>query len=132
MKRFYFLLAVVFITLTVSAQSFVTSKKEEGSFVIGSSQPVSIYIDGNDDWLVNKAATLLQTDIEMVTGKKPVLVNELSPASKNVIIIGTIRGSSIIKKLVDQKKIDISSIKGQWEACQLQTLGKPLTGVDNA
>src|SRR5690349_9556790 len=105
MKRFYFLLAVVLITLTVSAQNFVTSSKEAGSFVIGSSQPVSIYIDGKDDWLVNKAATLLQTDIEMVTGKKPALVNELSSSSKNVIIIGTVGGSSIIKKLVDQKKI---------------------------
>jgi len=132
MKRFYFLLAVLFFTITVSAQSFVTSKKEEGAFVIGSSQQVTIYIDGKDDWLVKKAATLLQTDIEMVTGKKPALVNELSPASKNVIIIGTVGGSSIIKKLAAQKKIDVSSIKGKWEAVQLQTLSKPLTGIDNA
>jgi hypothetical protein len=132
MKRFYFLFAVLFITLTVCAQSFVTSKKEAGAFVIGSSQPVTIYIDGKDDWLVNKAATLLQTDIEMVTGKKPVLVNELSAASKNVIIVGTIGGSSIIKKLTDQKKIDVSGIKGKWEAFQLQTLNKPLAGIENA
>jgi hypothetical protein len=132
MKRFYFLLAVIFITLTVNAQSFVTSKKEDAAFVIGSSQPVFIYIDGKDDWLVNKAATLLQTDIEMVTGKKPVLVNELSSASKNLIIIGTINGSSIIKKLADQKKIDVGTIKGKWEAFQLQTLSKPFAGIDNA
>lgn len=132
MKRFYILLAVLFITLTVSAQSFITSKKEAGVFVIGSSQPLFIYIDGKDDWLVNKAATLLQADIEMVTGKKPTLINELSPASKNVIIVGTVDRSSIIKKLAAQKNIDVSSIKGKWEACQLQTLSKPLNGIDNA
>jgi hypothetical protein len=132
MKRFYFLFAVLFISIAVDAQNFVTSKKEDGAFAIASSQAASIYIDANDDWLVNKAATLLQSDIEMVTGKKPVIVNDLSSASKNTIIIGTIDGSSLIKKLIAGKKIDVSSIKGKWEAFQLQTLTKPFNGIDNA
>jgi hypothetical protein len=132
MKRFYFLFAVLFISKAVCAQSFVTSKKQDGAFAIASSQAASIYIDANDDWLVNKAVTLLQNDIEMVTGKKPVIINDLSSASKNTIIIGTIDGSSIIKTLVAAKKIDINSIKGKWEAFQLQTLTKPFNGIDNA
>jgi len=131
MKRFYFLFAVLFISIAADAQNFVTSKKDD-AFVVASSQVASIYIDANDDWLVDKAATLLQNDIEMVTGKKPVIVNDLSSASKNTIIIGTIQGSSIIKKLVSEKKIDVSSIKGKWEAFQLQTLSKPFNGIDNA
>jgi hypothetical protein len=132
MKGFYFLLAVLFVSLTVFAQSFVTSKKADGAFAIASPQIASIYIDANDDWLVNKAAALLQNDIEMVTGKKPVIVNDLSSVSKNTIIIGIIDGSSIIKKLTAEKKIDVSSIKGKWEAFQLQTLAKPFKGIDNA
>jgi hypothetical protein len=132
MKQFYFLFAVLFISLAGYAQSFVTSKKEDGAFAMASSQVASIYVDDKDDWLVNKAATLLQSDIEMVTGKKPVIVNDLPSASKNTIIIGTLDGSSIIKKLIAEKKIDISSIKGKWEAYQLQTLAKPFNGIDNA
>ena len=131
MKRFYFLFAVLFISLTVCAQNFITSKKD-GAFAIASSQVASIYIDDKDDWLVNKAASLLQNDIELVTGKKPVIINDLSSASKNSIIIGTIEGSSIIKKLIAQKKVDVNTIKGKWEAFQLQTLSKPFHGIDNA
>jgi hypothetical protein len=132
MKRFYFLLAVLFISVAVCAQSFVTSKKEDGAFTIASTQVASIYIDDKDDWLVNKAASLLQNDIEMVTGKKPVIINSLSSASANTIIIGTINGSSTIQKLIAQQKIDDRSIKGKWEAFQLQTISKPLGGINNA
>ena len=132
MERFYFLLAVLFISVAVCAQSFVTSKKEDGAFTIASTQVASIYVDDKDDWLVNKAASLLQNDIEMVTGKKPVIVNSLSSASANTIIIGTINGSSTIQKLIAQQKIDDRSIKGKWEAFQLQTISKPLGGINNA
>lgn len=132
MKRFYLLFAVLFFSFAVSAQDFVTSKKEEGAFTIASSRAAFIYIDPNDDWLINKAASLLQNDIQMVTGKTPDIINSVPSASKNVIIIGTISGSSIIKKLIAEKKIDVSSIKGKWEAFQLQTVSKPLNGIDNA
>lgn len=132
MKRFYFLLAVLFASLTVCGQNFITSNKADAGFIIASSQPLCIYIDNNDDWLVNKTATLLQHDIEMVTGMKPAIVNNLSSASKNTIIIGTINGSSIIKKLAAQKHIDVSTIKEKWEAFQLQTISKAFAGIDNA
>ena len=132
MKQFYLLFAVSFISVTACTQNFVTSKKEDGAFAITSSQTASIYADNNDDWLAKKAASLLQNDIELVTGKKPVIVTDLSSASKNTIIIGTIEGSPIIKKLIAEKKIDISSLKGKWEAFQLQTISKPLKGIENA
>lgn len=132
MKRFYFLFAVLLWSIAVTAQSFVTSKIEHGVFAIASLRVASIYIDANDDWLINKSATLLQHDIEMVTGKKPVVVNDLSAASGNTIIIGTVDRSFIVKKLIAEKKIDVGSIKGKWEAFQLQTLSKPFDGIDNA
>jgi len=132
MKQLYFLFAVLLVSLAACAQGFVTSKKEDGAFAIVSSQATSIYIDDKDDWLVNKAATLLQNDIEMVTGRKPAIVNDLSSVSKNTIIIGTVDGSSIIKELIAAKKIDVGTIKGKWEAFQLQTLSRPLTGIEKA
>jgi hypothetical protein len=132
MKRLYLLFAVLFVSLTVSAQTFVTSKKEAGAFAIASPEGATIYVDPGDDWLVNKAATLLQNDIEKVTGKKPVIVNNLSSAGKNVIIIGTLEGSPTIKKLVSSKKINPNTIRGKWEASQLQVVANPLPGVQNA
>ena len=132
MKRLYLLFAVLLIWLAAAAQNFVTSKKEDGAFVIASTQLPSIYIDNNDDWLINKAALLLQGDIEAVTGKRPQIINELSSLSKNIIIIGTINRSSIVQKLVAEKKINVSTIEGKWEAFQMQTLKNPLKGIENA
>jgi hypothetical protein len=132
MKRLYFLFAVLLVSLAAGAQKFATTEKEVGAFVVSASQPLYIYTDQNDDWLVNKAATLLQSDIEIVTGKKPELIYALSPIAKNVIIIGTVNGSSIIRKLVAQQKINVNSLQGKWEAFQLQTLGKPFNGVENS
>lgn len=132
MRHLCLLFAVLFFSIAADAQSFVTSKNENGAFAIASSQVASIYIDANDDWLVNKAASLLQSDIETVTGRKPVIVNDLSSASANTVIIGTISGSSIIKKLIAEKKIDVSNTKGKWEAFQIQTSNKPFKEVNNA
>ena len=132
MKPLYFLVAVLFISLASGAQNFVTSKKGDGAFVIASSQTTSIYVDDKDDWLINKAALLLQNDIEMVTGKKPAIVTDLSSVSRNTIIIGTLSGSSIIKKLISEKKINAGPINGKWEAFQLQTVTNPLNGIENA
>ena len=103
MKRLYLLFAVLFVSVTVSAQVFVTSKKEAGAFAIASSEVASIYFDTGDDWLVNKAATLLQADIKTVTGKEPMLATNLSSAGKNVIIVGTLEGSPTIKNCLTQR-----------------------------
>ncbi|MGZ3853278.1 MAG: glycosyl hydrolase 115 family protein [Flavisolibacter sp.] len=132
MKRSYLLFAVLFVSLTVSAQTFLTSKKEAGAFAIASPEVASIYFDAGDDWLVNKAATLLQGDIERVTGRKPAIVNNLASAGKNVIILGTLSGSPTLKRLVSSKKINPSTIQGKWEAFQLETIANPLPGIQQA
>jgi hypothetical protein len=132
MKGLYLLFAVLFVSVTVSAQVFVISKNEAGAFAIASSDVASIYFDTGDDWLVNKAATLLQADIKTVTGKEPLLATNLSSAGKNVIIVGTLEGSPTIKKLLDAKKLNVSAIKGKWEAFQVQTVKNPLPGIQTA
>ena len=132
MKKFICIALAVVIYQGLFAQSFVTTKADATTFPIASSGTASIYVEETDDWLANKAATLLQTDIETVTGKKPVIIHDLSGGSKNVIIIGTSTGSLLIKKLAGQKKLDLSALTGKWEAFQLRTLSKPVPGVDKA
>ncbi|MEY2916310.1 MAG: hypothetical protein RIS73_24, partial [Bacteroidota bacterium] len=91
----------------------------------------SIYVDVNDLALVKKSAKFLQQDIEAVTGKKFSIVNAI-PSAKNIIIIGSIENSSLIKQLVQQKKINIATFKNKWEAYQIQTIKNPFKGIDNA
>ena len=79
----------------------VSEVKTETSFLLSNSV---IYVDDADDALVKKSAELLQYDIEMVTGKKPVLVNNISATTTgNIIVIGTIKKSSLIKSLIAGK-----------------------------
>ncbi len=126
------LFAVSLVPFTSYSQNFITEKNEAGAFpVITSSQTTSIYVDENDDWLVHKSASLLQHDIEMVTGKKPGIISSLSSPAKNVIIIGT-TGSEIINRLVKEKKLNVDSVKGKWETFQLQAVNNPFKGIQNA
>jgi hypothetical protein len=131
-KAFSTLFAFILFA-TSFAQTFITTKNTGADFtVVSSSQIASIYVDSNDDWLVHKAASLLQSDIEMVTGRKPVIISSFSSSAKNVIIIGTIAGSATIDKLITEKKLNVDSVKGKWESFRLQTISDPIKGIQNA
>lgn len=91
-----------------------------------------IYVDPGEPELVKTAATLLQQDIERVTGKKIPVISEMGPSAKNVIAIGTLQQSSFLKQLAAQKKINPAAINGQWEGSLLQTVSNPVKGVANA
>ncbi len=132
-KFFFPILATIVFSLPLYSQNFVSEKNEQGAFpVVTSSQTTSIYVDKNDDWLVHKAASLLQSDIERVTGKKPEIISTLPPTAKNIIIIGSINKSSLIGKLVKEKKLNVDDIKGKWESFKLQVINNPLNQIQNA
>ncbi len=125
--------AILLTSLTSHAQNFITEKNAAGNFpVVTSSQTASIYVDSNDDWLVHKAASLLQNDIEMVTGKRPEIIASIQSAAKNIIIIGTLKGSVTVSKLIANKKLNVDDIKDKWEAFKLQTINNPFKDVQNA
>jgi hypothetical protein len=132
MKRIFFLLSVIFFAGNLSAQNFISDKNEKGNFPIVSNAATVIYTDENDDWLVQKSASLFQNDIEKVSGKKPEMIHSISPKTINVIIIGSIKNSNLIQQLIQSKKINVDSIKNKWEAYQIQIVDKPFKGIDKA
>ncbi len=128
-----FLFLLLFLSLGSSAQNFVTEKNSGEDFpIVTSSGVTSIYVDEHDDWLVLKAAALLQNDIKLTTGKKPEVISILPSYSKNLIIIGTINGSKTIAELINQKKLNVDSVQDKWEAFKLQTISNPIKGIKNA
>ena len=75
----------------------------------------------------------MQTDIDSVTGTKPSIIHNLHAATaKNIIIIGSINNSAIIKQLITQKKISVTSISNKWEAYTIQTIKNPFKGIEHA
>src|SRR5436190_16519369 len=119
---------ILFAALTNANDQFVVESKQANTFSLTNA---AIYVDDNDPPLVKKSAELLQHDMEMVTGKKPQIINKIS-ANNTIIIIGTIERSAVLKNLITSKKINAANLKGKWEAYQTQSLQNPLPGVKNA
>lgn len=84
--------------------------------------------------VVGTAVGLLASDIEKVTGKCPSVSGNVSvPAScRYAVIAGTLGHSSLIDALVRDRKIDVSSISGDWERYAVRLVEAPLKGVRRA
>lgn len=111
------------------AQQLVVDKKESGNFpIVAGGVAATIVVDKNDVALVQKAAAFLQQDIGRVSGIIPQLVNDIPASAKNIIIVGSLAQSAIVKQL----QLNASKIEGKWEAYQLQVVNNPVAGVENA
>jgi len=95
-------------------------------------QAAKLFVDASDYPGVVRAASDLQADIARVSAVRPTLSTDGKPAGADVVIIGTVGKSALIDKLVAEGKLDVSAIKGKWEGWQVQTLRKPLPGVERA
>lgn len=92
----------------------------------------SVYCDTLDYEVVKKTALYLIEDIERVTEKRTQLISLKKGIKNNVIIVGTIGKNRLIDELVKSKKIDLDSIKGQWERFIVKKVDNPFPGVKQA
>lgn len=133
MKRLLIVFLLVAGSCSLFAQNFISNTKAAGSVVIAdASGTATIYVSTDDYFLVQKAASFLQQDIEAVTGKKPDIVNSIPKSAKNLIILGSTDKSSVITRLIASKKISIDKIKGKWDAYLVKSVSSPVAGIGNA
>lgn len=133
MKRIALIFCCTLSYGAIYCQPLISENKTPGAFpVVSGGAAASLYTDDGDYWLVNKSAGLFQQDIESVTGIKPALLHRLPAAAKQIILIGSLDHSSLIRQLADENKINVDSIKGKWECFRMQTVEHPLPGIDRA
>lgn len=85
------------------------------------------------DWPgVLRAARDLQADVARVTGVTPEFGTAAEPRAPVAVLIGTVGRSALIDGLVAVGKLDVTEIRGRWEAFLLQTVEQPLPGVERA
>lgn len=89
--------------------------------IVANGKAASIYVDGADWKGVIRAANDLGDDVRKVSGIAANVKESTAPETGS-IIVGTIGKSKLIDKLIADKKIDISDIKGQWESFVIQTV----------
>ncbi|KAJ6563652.1 hypothetical protein DFH09DRAFT_478550 [Mycena vulgaris] len=114
----------------------VTFQSSASTFTVASNGKAAPLILSADDWPgVQRAAQDFAADIQRVTGIKPTIANASSstPSRSSLpIIIGTLGKSSLINKIVNTTKLDVSGIENKWEAFQAQVVANPLPGISKA
>ena len=121
-----FLLSVAAMLSAQNAPTFISYSGDTGNWELSdTSKPISILMDENEYSGVQNAILHLQNDIEMVTGKKSVVLNSGNQTIK--IIVGTYNKNKLINKLVG--KVDL---EGKVEKFIVQLIDNPLEGVDKA
>ena len=120
--------ALVFLLCAMGAQA-QSVFSEKSTFPLSSAV---IYVDNQETDLVKTSARLLQKDIELVLGKTLPIVTTVAGNPKSIIILGTPGKSAFIRQLAEQKKINLDSIQGKWEASLVQTIKNPTKKIARA
>ncbi len=118
---------------SIDIASYISVTGGEGRFPLSySGKSAPLYLSSDDYSGVIKVAKLFQADIEKVTDSKPEIFVDEVPKSKEIVIIGTLGKSTIIDKLVKEKKINAEGISEKWETFLVLVVEKPLPGIDRA
>lgn len=125
-------LILIFPGVSLSQLKITDKATSDGITLVSASEETFIYTDSTDVWLIQKAAQLLQQDIEMVTNKKTFIIHTLSAVKGNLIIIGSIPSSVTIQHLSRIHKINITALKDKWEAFCIATVDSINPAIRNA
>lgn len=134
MKHLILMLSALVAVSAGHAQVAVHEKspKTKYAFTLASPrQTAAILYDASDAAVVKRAAELFAADVEAVTGRRPQVTSatgETGPA----VIVGTVGGSALIRRLSEAGKIDTAPLEGAWERYMIQTVANPLPGIRKA
>ncbi|KAA3437695.1 glycosyl hydrolase 115 family protein [Rufibacter hautae] len=113
---------------------YITNQKKNDAFPLfteGKSAP--FFVSDKDFTGVIRALKDLQADVKNVTKAEPALtVGQKAPKAKTLVLVGTLGKSPLIDQLVKSKKLDVKDLAGKWETFVVQTVKKPMKGVDEA
>ncbi|ALS99904.1 glycosyl hydrolase 115 family protein [Lacimicrobium alkaliphilum] len=132
-KRHLLWLGLVLFTRTVWSlpAGYLTEQPAEGDFaLVAQSSQALIRTDSDDHKGLLRAVRSLQQDIHKVSGRQ--LSISHTEQAPQMLIIGSLDNSDLVNQLVAAGKLDVSAIRGKWEAYQIQTVRQPLPGVEQA
>jgi hypothetical protein len=122
-----------FFTILILWLSCLSIYSQSRDFVIYDKlTTTTIIYDTADYATVKLAARLLAQDIETISGYRPSIQSNLQGVKGNVIIIGSIDSSGLIRNPAIKKYINTSALENKWEMYHIQTLKKPISYISNA
>lgn len=91
-----------------------------------------ILINSDLDAGIKRAVENLRADFGKVTGAIPSLSEQISDTNKPVVIIGTLGTNSLVDRLVKNKQMKESVLKGKNEKYIIQYVSQPFEGIKEA
>ena len=128
-------LAFVFVSraFALGEPQIVSLQPGPGSFALAELGRATPIVASDDEWPgVLRAVESFRADIRSVTGVMPERERSGSSVRGEVVLVGTLGHSRLIDGLVAAHKIDVSGIRGQWEAGFTAVVERPLPGVPRA
>jgi hypothetical protein len=123
----------VYSVFAIGGESYIRFEKVKGGFPLSAfGKSAALCVSSEDYPGVLRLVTVFQNDIAGVTGARSDIFTDKLPQSKEIVMIGTLGRSPLIDKLVQEKKISVEGIAGEWESFLIQSVEKPLPGVDRA
>lgn len=111
----------------------VSESAPPGGFpVAAEGRAAPIHYAASDATVVRIAAQALCADVERVTGLVPVVSTTAPVADSMPILVGTLGQSPLVDALVAAGTIDVSAIRGKWEAYVAAVVADPLPGIKRA
>jgi hypothetical protein len=120
------------LSFALGETSWLSSASGSNFILADKKSSAQLIVDKSDFAGVQRAAKNLQTDIEKVSGKKPVLAQDISGKIDNAVIIGTLGKSQLIQDLITADKLDVSAIQNQWDGFLVQVVNQPTENISRA
>lgn len=131
--KYYLIIFLLIPSFLHSQINISTSENEIGNFpIVSNSGEATILYNSSENILIKKSAEFLAEDIKKITDRKPTISEAQEATDSNMIILATVGNNSLVNDLIDQGRINVDPIKGQWERFIIQTIKDPFPGVKNA
>ena len=113
--------------------NYIAFEKKIGRFPLAASgHAASLYLSSGEFPGVRRVAGHVQGDLHKVTGLKPALHVDATPAERAIVLVGTLGKNPLIDRLVAEKRIDVSDMDSRRETWLIEVVESPLPEVDHA
>lgn len=114
-------------------ESLVSALPEAGGIILASAERAIPLVASDSEYPgVLRMLTLLQKDIEAVTGNRPPIFADGIPGGQDIVLVGTLDRSPLIGELVRAGKLPVDGLAGKWDSYILQVVDKPFPSVHRA
>ncbi len=114
--------ALTATALTLTATSFLIFSGQKQITLVDKGLAIPIVVDASEEPVVDIAAKMFAGDVEQISGILPQIHSSYKGGP--AIIAGTFGKSKILDEYLRRSGLDLSALKGKWEAFHIEISGK--------